>query len=221
MVRRLILLGAPGVGKGTQAVRLNREFGWAHISTGDMLRESVQEGTLLGQEAKTYMEKGELVPDDVMIGLVRDRIQQADCQNGFILDGFPRTVPQAEQLEKVLEEMKIPLDGLISIEVPESEIVERLSHRVVCNKCGAVSTAAAKGNTDLVCSVCGDGQFLRRKDDEPETIKRRLAVYNNQTSSLITFYEQLGRLKIVDGIGLPETVYSKIRDALGISTEMA
>jgi adenylate kinase len=215
------LLGAPGVGKGTQAVRLSREFGWAHISTGDILRGSLQKGTLLGQQAKLYMERGELVPDDVIIGLVKDRIQQPDSQNGFILDGFPRTVPQAEQLEKVLEEMKTSLDGLVSIDVPEDEIVERLSHRLVCTKCGAISTLGKNVEIGSLCSACGSGQLTRRKDDEPDTIKRRLTVYYDQTRSLTQFYYLRGQLKSVDGTGSPDKVYQKICDTLGISTERA
>lgn len=219
MVRNLILLGAPGVGKGTQAVRLNQTFGWAHISTGDILRNAVQEGTELGRQAKSYMDKGELVSDSVIIGLMKDRIQQNDCRNGFVLDGFPRTVPQAEQLENVLEEMHIVLDGLISIEVPDWEIVKRLTQRIVCNHCGFVSTSGENHEAGTTCGHCDSGQFIRRQDDNIETIQRRLTVYQDQTRSLIDFYRQRGKLITINGSGSPDEIYLKIQKSLEISSE--
>ena len=219
MVRNLILLGAPGVGKGTQAVRLNQEFGWAHISTGDILRDAVQKGTELGQQAKSYMDKGELVPDSVMIGLMKDRLQQNDCRNGFVLDGFPRTVAQAEQLEYVLEEMHIILDGLISIEVPDSEIVKRLTQRLVCDHCGFVSTSGESHEAGVTCGHCDSGQFIRRQDDNLETIRRRLKIYQDQTRSLIDFYRQRGQLKTIVGMGSPDEINVKIQKSLELSSE--
>ncbi len=215
-VKRLIILGAPGVGKGTQAKRLEEAFGWVHVSTGDMLRDGVRENTSLGKQAKEYMEKGELVPDEVMVGLVKNRLNREDClKKGFILDGFPRTVPQAERLDDYLGRINSGLDGVVSIDVSKEEIVRRLSQRAVCEECGTVVTATKDIQEGERCSSCG-GRLVRRRDDEPETIRHRLEVYERQTRSLIRYYEDRNLLRVVDGLGTVDDVYARILSTLGL-----
>ena len=216
--RRLILLGAPGVGKGTQAKKLEERFQLAHISTGDMLREALREGTPLGLEAKLYMEKGELVPDEVIINLVKERLQNEDCKEGFILDGFPRTVIQAEKLDELLDTMSQKIDAVVSIQVSNEEIVERLSRRLVCNACGYVVMPEDGLDTGDGCKKCA-GRIIRRKDDEPESIRRRLEVYEEKTRSLIRYYEGRGLLKVVDGVGSMEDIFQRTVEILGLSLE--
>ncbi len=199
------MLGAPGVGKGTQAQRIAEKYNWAHISTGDMLREEVSAGSDLGKQAKTYMEKGELVPDDLIVAMVKVRIAREDCQQGFILDGFPRTVIQAEKLDALLSDMNISLDDVISIDVDEEEIVARLSNRFVCEEEGKVVAVSGQDK----CPDCG-GKLIRRKDDEPETVRNRLKVYSNQTMPLIRYYEGRGLLRSVDGMGDINTIFNRI-----------
>ena len=213
--KRLIILGPPGVGKGTQAKKLEKDFGWVHISTGDMLREAVSNGSPLGKQVKTIMERGELVPDSIMLEIVKKRIKQKDCSNGFILDGFPRTIPQAEALDKLLKEEEVFIDGLISINVPSEEIIKRLSQRLVCDKCGYVSTVQESKKEGDACPVCG-GILVRREDDEPATIKRRLEVYEKETRSLIKYYKEKGILFEIDGTGSVEEVYKRILNTLGV-----
>jgi len=211
--RKLILLGAPGVGKGTQAIRLRKEYNWAHISTGDMLREAVRNETELGMRAKAFMEKGELVTDELIIALVKERLAKGDCKNGFILDGFPRTVVQAEKLEELLDSLGIKLDGVISIDVPAEEIVGRLSQRRVCEKCGYVVQRGDNLDIGDDCPQCS-GQIIRRKDDEPETVRNRLKVYEDQTSPLIRFYEERNNLLSVNGMGTIDDIYQRIVEKL-------
>ncbi len=205
MNKKIIMLGAPGVGKGTQAVEIAKTYNWAHISTGDMLREQVASDTDLGKEAKSYMEKGELVSDDLIVAMVKVRIGQDDCKNGFILDGFPRTVVQAEKLDALLDEMNLKLDDVVSIDVDEEEIVTRLSNRFVCEKTMKVMIPAEDGT----CPDCG-GKLIRRKDDEPETVRNRLKVYQDQTMPLIRYYEGRSLLRNVDGLGAIDDVYKNI-----------
>jgi len=214
--KRLIILGPPGVGKGTQAKKLEKDFGWVHVSTGDMLREAVSNGTPLGVQVKVIMERGDLVPDDIMLEVVKDRLRHDDCLNGFILDGFPRTIPQAEALDKLLKEENIFIDGLISINVPDDEIIKRLSQRLICNNCGYVSTINDGKQPGDMCPRCG-GTLMRREDDEPTTIKRRLEVYEKQTRSLIQYYREKGILFEIDGTGSIDEVYGRILNALGMS----
>ena len=216
--KRLILLGAPGVGKGTQAKRLEEQFQLAHISTGDMLRDALRAGTPLGLEAKSYMEKGELVPDEVIINLVRERLQNEDCKEGFILDGFPRTVIQAEKLDELLDGMSQKIDAVVSIEVSNDEIVERLSKRLVCNACGYVVMPGDGLNIGNGCKNCS-GEIIRRKDDEPDSIRRRLEVYEEKTRSLIRYYEGRGLLQVVDGVGSMEDIFQRTVEILGLSLE--
>lgn len=209
MKKNIIMLGAPGVGKGTQAQRIAEKYSWAHISTGDMLREEVGAGSDLGKEAKSYMEKGELVPDDLIVAMVKVRIAKDDCNQGFILDGFPRTVIQAEKLDALLEESNIDLNDVISIDVDEDEIVTRLSNRFVCEDEKKVVVDTSQGK----CPDCG-GKLVRRKDDEPETVRNRLKVYTDQTMPLIRYYEGRGLLRSVDGMGDIEVVYNRIVEKL-------
>lgn len=213
---RIILLGAPGVGKGTQAKRLESEYKLAHISTGDMLREALREGTDLGLKAKEYMEKGELVPDDLIIDLVEERLAKPDCANGFILDGFPRTVTQAEKLDELLRKLESLLDAVVSIDVPNEEIVERLSKRMVCDKCGYVVVPDDNVQSGDACPKCKDGTIIRRKDDEPESIRRRLEVYDEKTRSLIQYYDGRQLLRSVDGVGDMEAIFSRVVETLGL-----
>lgn len=192
---KLILLGAPGAGKGTQAEVLCQALSIPAISTGNTLREALKSGTEMGLRAKSYMDAGQLVPDDVVIGIIKERLQQDDCQNGFILDGFPRTIPQAEALDA----MGVQIDRVIDIEVPDDKIVARMSGRRVCEKCGAsYHTEYLKPAVDGVCDKCA-GALVQRKDDHPDTVKARLAVYHEQTEPLKAYYEKQGKLRIVEG----------------------
>ncbi len=214
---RIIMLGAPGVGKGTQAKKLQENFGVPQISTGDMLRAAVQEGTELGKVAKGYMDAGALVPDDVIIGIIRERLQKPDCEKGFILDGFPRTIPQAEALDKMLQEMGLTLDGVVEIYVDPEKIVQRLTNRWVCEKCGAdYNMLTNPPPPDFICPICG-GKIVRREDDNEDTIRNRLKVYEEQTAPLKDYYKARGLLKTVDGDDTIDNVYQKILQALGQS----
>ncbi len=191
----LILLGAPGAGKGTQAEKICDEYGIPAISTGNIIRAALKNGTEMGLKAKSYMEAGQLVPDEVVIGIIKDRLAESDCENGFILDGFPRTIPQAEALES----MGVAIDKVVDIEVPDEKITARMSGRRVCSKCGASYHLLYKlPKTAGVCDTCG-GELVQRKDDAPETVQARLAEYHEMTEPLKEFYAKLGKLKIVEG----------------------
>lgn len=191
----LILLGAPGAGKGTQAEKICEKLSIPAISTGNMLREAMANGTEMGLKAKSFIDAGKLVPDEVVIGIINERLKQDDCQNGFILDGFPRTIPQAE----ALDEMGVRIDKVIDIEVPDEKIAARLSGRRVCLKCGATyHTEFKKPKADGVCDACGDA-LVQRKDDMPETVLDRLKTYHEQTEPLKGFYEKKGILRVVEG----------------------
>lgn len=212
---RLIFLGAPGVGKGTQAKKIMAKYDIPQISTGDILRATLKEGTPLGLQAKSYMEKGELVPDEVIINMINERFQQQDTEKGFILDGFPRSLKQAEALESLLEKLNRPLDGVISIEVPREKIIERLTSRRVCKKCGKVFNVLTNPPSDH--EVCEDGtkcDIYQREDDKEATIRNRLEVYDNQTVPLKSFYEAKNLLKEVDGQVFPEQVETSIIEIL-------
>lgn len=214
---RIIMLGAPGVGKGTQAKKLQQDFGVPQISTGDMLRAAVHDETELGKVAKRYMDAGALVPDDVIIGIIRERLQKPDCEKGFILDGFPRTIPQAEALDKMLAEMGMALDAVIEIYVDPEKIVQRLTNRWVCEKCGAdYNKLTNPPPEDLICPRCG-GRIIRREDDNEATIRNRLKVYEEQTAPLKDYYKARKILKTVDGDDSVDGVYHKILTALGHS----
>ena len=217
MRKCVVILGAPGAGKGTQAKRVADAFGWAHISTGDLLREAARNQTDLGRQAEGYMRRGELVPDALIVGIVGDRLEESDCRNGFILDGFPRTVAQAEQLDALLKRRGYTLNDVASIEVDEAEIVERLSKRLVCDSCGTMTTTDTARAGDP-CSACS-GRFIRRKDDEPETIQHRLEVYKESIRSLIAYFKGKGLLRPVEGTGSADAVYERLLDALGLTQE--
>lgn len=196
----VILFGPPGVGKGTQAKILSNEIKIAHIATGDILREAVSSGTEMGKKAKSYMDRGELVPDDVVIGIIQDRLKENDAKNGFILDGFPRTLPQAEALDKVFEKAGIKVDHVISMEVDEKLLVKRLTSRRVCRSCGSIFNLMVDRLDDLTCPKCS-GELYQRDDDKEETIQRRFEVYLNQTKPVKEFYRNKKMLAEIDGIG--------------------
>lgn len=191
----LILLGAPGAGKGTQAEIICETYKIPAISTGNIIREALKSGTEMGLKAKSYMDAGQLVPDEVVIGIIKDRLAQDDCKNGFILDGFPRTIPQAEALDK----MGIVIDKVVDIEVPDEKIVQRMSGRRVCETCGAsYHLLYKKPEVEGVCGKCG-GTLIQRKDDHPDTVNARLKVYHEQTEPLKAYYSAQGKLSIVEG----------------------
>jgi adenylate kinase len=197
----LILLGPPGAGKGTQASHLQKTFGLAKLSTGDMLREAAASGSELGNHVKGIMAKGALVDDEIMIGLIRERITQPDCQNGFILDGFPRTLAQAEALDVMLKQVGTPLDYVIELEVQDDILVERISGRFSCAKCGeGYHDTHKQPATRGVCDACGSTEFSRRADDKAETVAKRLEAYHAQTAPLLPYYESQGVLASVDGM---------------------
>lgn len=192
---KLILLGAPGAGKGTQAEKIVDIFGIPAISTGNILRAAVKDGTEMGLKAKSFMDAGQLVPDEVVIGIIKDRLKENDCENGFILDGFPRTIPQAQ----ALEDAGIEIDKVVDIEVPDEKITKRMSGRRVCAKCAnSYHLEYKKPQTEGVCDACG-GELIQRKDDAPETVLARLAEYHEMTEPLKDFYQNLGKLVIVEG----------------------
>ncbi len=206
----IVLLGAPGAGKGTQAQRLVEEFGYAHISTGDLLRAAVAAQTPLGVEAKGYMDKGALVPDELVIGLVKERLAEPDAKEGFILDGFPRNLDQARALDAALPELGVKIDAALLVEVAPDVIVERLSSRRVCRTCGYTGTAA-----DAVCPKDG-GEMYQRDDDRPETIKNRLDVYRAETEPLLGYYADEDLLVTVDGDRPVDEVYAEVKERLGL-----
>jgi adenylate kinase len=213
---RLVLLGAPGAGKGTQAKKLIEKYGIPQISTGDLLRAAVSAGTQLGKEAKSYMDKGELVPDRVVLGMVEERLKQDDCKKGYILDGFPRNVAQAEALDKMLNDLGMSLDAALSVDVPFDDLMKRLTGRRTCKACGQMYNIYFNPpKKEGVCDKCG-GELFQRDDDKEETIKKRLEVYNSQTSPLIDYYSKKGILKSVNGTGSIDEIFANICKVLGI-----
>jgi adenylate kinase len=211
---RIVLVGAPGAGKGTQAKFIGQHFAIPAISTGDIFRANLAAKTALGLEAKRYMDKGDLVPDEVTIGIVRDRMSQDDLDNGFLLDGFPRTLAQAEALDTMLDELDRPIDAALELRVDEDEVVRRLSGRRTCRKCGHVwHIEFDPPKTEGVCDLCG-GELFQRDDDKPDTIRRRLHVYNEQTSPLVGYYRDKGILRTIEAQGKVDEITQRAIDAL-------
>ena len=213
---KIIMLGAPGAGKGTQAKKIAEKCGIPHISTGDIFRANIKNGTELGKKAKTYMDQGLLVPDELVCDLVVDRIQQDDCKKGYILDGFPRTIPQAESLDKALQAIGEKMDYAIDVEVPDENIVKRMGGRRACVGCGATyHLVYAPTKKEGICDACG-GELILRDDDKPETVQKRLGVYHEQTQPLIDYYKNQGILREVDGAVDMEDVFKEILNILGV-----
>lgn len=212
---KIIMLGAPGAGKGTQAKQIADKYSIPHISTGDIFRANLKAGTDLGKKAKEYMDQGLLVPDELTCDLVMDRIGQEDCKNGFVLDGFPRTIPQAEALDAALAKINEKMDYAIDVDVPDENIINRMSGRRACLNCGATyHIVSIPTKVEGICDRCGNKVVLR-DDDQPETVKKRLDVYHEQTQPLIDYYKKQNILKIVDGTQPMEDVFGAIVGILG------
>lgn len=212
---KIIMLGAPGAGKGTQAKKIADKYQIPHISTGDIFRANIKEGTELGAKAKTYMDQGLLVPDELVVDLVVDRVRKDDAKKGYVLDGFPRTIPQAEALDKALEAVGEKVDYAVNVEVPDGNIVKRMSGRRACVACGGTyHLEHIPPKAEGICDTCG-GNLILRDDDKPETVQKRLSVYHDQTQPLIDYYTKKGILKEVDGTKDMEEVFQAIEKALG------
>ena len=207
---KIIMLGAPGAGKGTQAAKIAAKYQIPHISTGDIFRANLKAGTELGKKAKEYMDQGLLVPDELVVDLVVDRVQQDDCKIGYVLDGFPRTIPQAEALDKALAEFGDKIDYAIDVNVPDENIVKRMGGRRACVGCGATyHLVYAPTKTEGICDVCGK-ELILRDDDKPETVQKRLNVYHEQTAPLIDYYKEQGILRVIDGSKGLDTCFKEI-----------
>ena len=212
---KIIMLGAPGAGKGTQAKMIAEKYGIPHVSTGDIFRANIKNGTELGMEAKKYMDQGLLVPDELTVRILLNRVAQDDCKNGYVLDGFPRTIPQAEVLDSELTKLGDHIDYAINVDVPDENIVKRMSGRRACLTCGATyHIEHVPPKKEGICDVCGS-ELVLRDDDKPETVKNRLNVYHEQTQPLIDFYTEKGVLKTVDGTVPMEEVFAAITAILG------
>jgi adenylate kinase len=213
---RIILLGAPGAGKGSQAVLMAEKLNIPHISTGDIFRDNMRKGTELGRKAKGYMDKGQLVPDDLTVEIVKDRLSMEDCEKGFILDGFPRTLPQAEYLENAVADMGMKIDYAVDIYAPDETIIKRLAGRRICATCGSnYHTKSHPPKIEGICDECG-GTVVLRNDDKEATVLKRLVAYHEQTEPLIDYYKSKGKLLRIDGTGSIEDTYAALLDALGI-----
>lgn len=213
---RVVLLGAPGAGKGTQAKKLIEKYSIPQISTGDLLRAAVAAGTTLGKEAKSYMDKGELVPDSVVLGMVEERLKQDDCRKGYILDGFPRNTKQAEALDKILGDLNMSLSAALSVNVPFEDLMKRLTGRRTCKACGQMyNVYFGPSKKEGFCDKC-NGELFQRDDDKEETIKKRLDVYSAQTAPLIDYYGKKGILKSVSGTGSIDDIFRKVTEVLGL-----
>jgi adenylate kinase len=213
---RLVLLGAPGAGKGTQAKKLIEKYNVPQISTGDLLRAAVAAGTPLGKEAKAVMDKGELVPDKVVLGMVEERLKKDDCKNGYILDGFPRNTKQAEELDKMLSALNMSLTAALSVDVPLEDLMKRLTGRRTCKACGQMFNVYFNApKKEGVCDKCG-GELFQRDDDKEATIKKRLDVYTAQTAPLMDYYGKKGIVKSVQGTGDIDQIFKKVCEVLGL-----
>ncbi len=212
---KIIMLGAPGAGKGTQAKKIAAKYGIPHVSTGDIFRANIKNGTELGMKAKSYMDAGGLVPDEITIGMLLDRISQEDCKTGYVLDGFPRTIPQAESLTKALADRGEAIDYAVNVDVPDENIISRMGGRRACLNCGATYHIVYNApKTEGICDSCGQ-ELVLRDDDKPETVKKRLDVYHQQTQPLIDYYQKAGVLAEVDGTKDMEEVFQAIVEILG------
>lgn len=212
---KIVMLGAPGAGKGTQAKRIAEKYSIPHISTGDIFRANIKNGTELGKKAKEYMDKGLLVPDELTLDLIMSRFAEADCANGYVLDGFPRTIPQAEALTKALKDINDKLDYAVNVEVPDESIINRMSGRRACLACGGTYHIVYNPTKkEGICDACG-GELVLRADDQPETVKNRLNVYHNQTQPLIDYYKAEGIFEEVDGTQDMNKVFEDITKILG------
>ena len=212
---KIIMLGAPGAGKGTQAKMIAEKYKVPHISTGDIFRANIKNGTELGKKAKEYMDKGQLVPDELTVEILLDRVAQEDCKNGYVLDGFPRTIPQADVLDKELTKLGDKVDFAINVDVPDENIVRRMSGRRACLKCGATyHIEHIPPKTEGICDTCGS-ELVQRDDDKPETVQKRLSVYHEQTQPLIDYYNAKNILKSVDGTKDMQEVFAEITGILG------
>lgn len=211
----LILLGPPGAGKGTQAKQMVKQYGFPQISTGDILREEVRESTDLGVKAKAYMDAGDLVPDSLVMNMVKKRISRDDCAEGFILDGFPRTIAQAEALSPMLDDLGKKLNGVVSIVVADEELVKRLTSRYLCRKCGYIYNMFTDPPPEkMVCRICGDGEIYQRDDDKESTVRNRLEIYRQKTEPLINFYRSKELILDISGAGSADEVFRRIETAL-------
>ncbi|HAG69653.1 MAG TPA: adenylate kinase [Lachnospiraceae bacterium] len=211
---KIIMLGAPGAGKGTQAKKIADQYQIPHISTGDIFRANIREKTPLGMEAKSYMDKGELVPDELTVKILLDRVSNEDCKNGYVLDGYPRTIPQAEVLDRAVGELNERIDFAVNVDVPDENIIKRMSGRRACTKCGdTYHIEYMPPKKENVCDKCGSPLIIR-DDDKPETVKNRLSVYHEQTAPLIDYYEKKGILKTVDGTKDVNEVFADIKNIL-------
>ena len=214
---RIVLLGAPGAGKGTQAKKLVEKYGTPQVSTGDLLRAAVASGSALGKEAKSFMDKGELVPDRVVLGMVEERLKQDDCKKGYILDGFPRNTSQAEALDKMLAALNMSLDAALSVDVPFEDLMKRLTGRRTCKACGQMyNIYSSASKKEGVCDKCG-GALFQRDDDKEETIKKRLEVYTASTAPLIDYYNKKGIVKSVAGTGSIDDIFKQVCSKLGLN----
>ena len=212
---RLLIMGAPGAGKGTQAALIKEAYNIKHISTGDMFRKAISEKTPTGIEAKSYIDQGKLVPDSVTNKLVRERLSEKDCENGFLLDGYPRNLAQAEELDKILKDLGIKLDAVINVSVDDNFLIERITGRRTCTKCGAsYHVSFNKPKVEGICDECGS-TLIQRPDDSEETIKNRLSVYYEKTKPVLDYYEAQNIVKNVDGIGEINEIFEKLKKELG------
>lgn len=212
---KIVMLGAPGAGKGTQAKKIAESFGVPHISTGDIFRANIKNNTELGKKAKVYMDKGELVPDKLVVDLIMDRFSEPDCSNGYVLDGYPRTIPQAEALDEALKANDDSIDFAVNVDVPDEEIISRMSGRRACLKCGSTYHISFNPpNEDGICDKCGDS-LVQREDDKEETVRNRLEVYHEQTEPLEKYYAEAGLLHNVDGTKDMDEVFESIKMIIG------